>query len=246
MHISALHTPIVEANDDLFALLDAAFPVLPERSVVVVTSKIISLCEGRVVPIGTVSKEALVAQEADKYISMGNSKYGVMLTVIRNQMFANAGIDESNSNGNYVLWPEDPQRSANEIWQHLRKKTGVKELGVIVSDSRVAPLYWGTLGAGIAHCGFRALNSKISVPDLFGRELKFTQVSVLQGVAAAAVLEMGESNEQTPLALVTEIKEITFQDREPTVEELDALKIEIEDDLYAPILTKAEWQTGKK
>jgi putative folate metabolism gamma-glutamate ligase len=244
MHVIAIRTPIVEPNTDLFAILDEAFPTLEERSVVVISSKIVALAEGRVVSLDSVDKHELIEREAQFYIHEASSKYGVTMAMVHNMLFASAGIDESNADGYYVLWPENLQESVNRIWEYLRKKHGLKELGVILADSRTTPMIWGVIGAGIAHCGFQALNSMIGRPDIFGRPMKMTKVSVVQGVAAAAVLEMGETDEQTPLAVVTGVREIHFQDRVPTQEELDDLKLTLEDDLYAPILTKADWKRG--
>lgn len=211
---------------------------------VVISSKIVALAEGRVARMDSIDKQELIEQEAQYYIHEASSKYGVTMAVVHNMLFASAGIDESNADGYYVLWPEDLQGSVNKIWQYLREKHRVKELGVILADSRTTPMIWGVIGAGIAHCGFEALNSMIGRPDIFGRPMKMTKVSVVQGIAAAAVLEMGETNEQTPIAVVTDVREIHFQDRVPTQAELDDLKLTLEDDLYAPILTKADWKKG--
>ena len=113
-----------------------------------------------------------------------------------------------------------------------------------MSDSKSFPLNWGVVGHGIAHCGFKTLKSYIGKPDLFGRLMKMEQVNMAQGIAVAAVLEMGEGAEQTPIAVVTDIKDIIFQSRPPTTKELNSLKINLEDDAYAPILLKADWREG--
>jgi F420-0:gamma-glutamyl ligase len=69
---------------------------------------------------------------------------------------------------------------------------------------------------------------------------------VRDALAAAAVLVMGEGSEQTPLALIKDLPFIAFQDRDPSPEELAAAAIALEDDLYAPLLTRAPWQRGGK
>lgn len=244
MIIHAFKTPIIHPGDDLFAAIAAAIPTLRERSVLAVTSKIVALAEKRVVPLDVINKHDLVRQEADRYIDPHSSKYELMLTIKNNTLAVNAGIDESNVDGQYVLWPADVQESTNAIWRWAREHYGVQELGVVQTDSKTFPLRWGIIGTTIAHCGFSALNKKIGTPDLFGREMKMTQVNVAEAIGVAAVFEMGEANEQTPLAVVTGIKDITFQDREPTREELDFLNIEPEDDAYAPVLMAAAWKKG--
>ena len=71
------------------------------------------------------------------------------------------------------------------------------------------------------------------------------QVNVAEAIAAGAALEMGEVAEQTPMCLVENIKQIQFQDRIPTEQELADLQIEIEDDAYGPFLTSVEWVKKK-
>lgn len=252
MKITAYQTHLVSNKDSLFDVITQSISELPEKSVVVVASKIVATCEGQFVakqPNLTpeerkAEKHALVRQEADLYTDPHSSKYDLMMTIKGNWMFVNAGIDESNANDQYLLWPSDPQKSANEIWQFLREHYGVKEVGVTISDSTSIPLNWGVIGHGIAHCGFKALKSYIGSPDLYGRPMKMEQVNVMQAVTAAAVLEMGEGAERTPLAVVEDIADIVFQDSVPSKEELADLHIEIEDDAFAPILTKAEWKKG--
>lgn len=247
MRITAITTPLVRAGDDLHQIIAGSLKELPERSVLVVASKIVSTCENRFVPRLSeekAEKHELVKKEAELYTEPHSSKYNLMLTVKRNWMFVNAGIDESNADGQYILWPEDPQRSLNDLWQFLRLHYGVKEVGVTMSDSASIPLNWGVTGHAIAYCGFNPLRSYIGQPDLFGRPMQMEQVSVMQAVTAAAALEMGEGNERTPLGLVEEIKEIEFVDHVPTVAELESQKISLEDDVFAPILTKADWKKG--
>jgi F420-0:gamma-glutamyl ligase len=84
---------------------------------------------------------------------------------------------------------------------------------------------------------YEMLNEKIDLME---------QVNIMQSVTAAAVLEMGEGNESTPLGVVRDVKDVEFLDHEPTATELAQLKIALEDDAYAPILTKAEWKKGGK
>jgi dihydrofolate synthase / folylpolyglutamate synthase len=249
MKVTAYKTPLIKAKDDLFQVIADAIPFLPEKSVVVVASKIVSTCENRFVKKITGDREEkhqLVRQEAELYTDPHSSKYDLMLTVHRNWMFVNAGIDESNADNQYILWPKDPQQSVNEIWHFLREHYNVKEVGVTMSDSTSIPLNWGVMGHAIAHCGFEQLKSYIGKPDLFGRNMKMEQVNMAQGVTVAAVLEMGEGNESTPLAVVRDITDIVFQDHPPTDDELAALRVELEDDVFAPILTKAEWKKGEQ
>jgi dihydrofolate synthase / folylpolyglutamate synthase len=247
MKVTAFKTPLVKANDDLFQIIASSVPAIPERSILVIASKIVSTCENRFVAKtenDRLQKHELAKSEAEFYTDPHSSKYDLMLTIKRNWIFANAGIDESNADDRFILWPSDPQKSVNEIWAFLKAHYGIKEVGVTMSDSASMPLNWGVTGHAIAYCGFNPLRSYIGKPDLFGRLMKMEQVNVKESVTVAASLEMGEGAEGTPLGLVEDITEMEFQDRVPTEEELVTQKISIEDDVFAPILIKAEWKKG--
>src|SRR6266446_1310280 len=123
MQITPFKTHKITVGTDLFAILDKYLPPLEENSIVAITSKIISLCQKDVVKIGTIDKDDLIKQVADFYIRSESEKYGrIMLTMKNNILSFAAGIDESNSNGNYVLWPHDIQDTTNKIWNYLREK----------------------------------------------------------------------------------------------------------------------------
>ena len=248
MNVTAIKTQLVKPGEDLQQFLAKNISALPEKSFVVITSKIISFAQKRLVPVGVENHEQkhdLVRQEADLYLEPSASKYDLMLTIKDSILAVNAGIDQSNADGNYVLWPEKLQETTNEIWQFLRQRFKVKELGVIVTDSKTMPLRWGVTGTAIASCGFEVLINRIGHPDLFGKKLEMTQINVAEAVGIAAAFEMGESDERQPLAVVTDVSQpVVFQDRPPAPEELRNLFIDLVDDVYAPVLTNAKWQKG--
>jgi F420-0:gamma-glutamyl ligase len=90
------------------------------------------------------------------------------------------------------------------------------------------------------------LKNYVDKPDIFNRPLHSTRASILDGLATSAVLLMGEGNEQTPLAVITDLPFVTFQDHAPTSEELQAMQISREDDLYGPLLNSVKWEKGGK
>ncbi len=226
-------------------LLLRSLPQLKDGDVLAVTSKIVSLCEGRTVPLTSTDKEALIVQESQLYTDpLG--QYGFHFTVTNNTLIAAAGIDESNGGDNFVLWPADAQESAEEVWRLLREHFGIQNLGVVITDSTCKPLRRGVVGIALTHCGFAALNDYIGKPDLFGRPFKVSQMSVAEGLAAAAVLAMGEGSEQTPLCLLRDVPFVDFQDRPPTVAELETIYMPIEEDIFAPLIQAVEWHKGQK
>lgn len=246
MIIRAIKThKIISGKQSIIQVIDAAISGLNERSIVAITSKIVALCEGSVVPVGSISKTTLINKEADYYLPTTESQYGITLTIKNNILIPSAGIDESNSKDGYVLWPKDAQKPANGLRLHLANRFKLKDIGVIITDSKTTPLRWGTTGVAIAHSGFKALNDYIGKPDIFGKPMRVTKANIMDGLAAAAVLVMGEGSEQTPLAVIEDIDFIQFTGNDPTEDELADLKISIEDDLYAPILKKVDWLHGK-
>lgn len=247
MNIRSIKTEKIIPNRlSLIKILDKYLENLPEKSILVITSKIVAICEGRVVKIGKIEKDDLIKQEAEFYLPREISKYNFFLSIKNNILLPSAGIDESNGNGYYILWPQNPQNTANKIREYLKKRFKLKNIGVLITDSKTTPLRWGTTGVGVAHSGFAALNNYIGKPDIFGHNLQVTKANVMDALSAAAVLVMGEGKEQTPLAVVEDLSFVHFQDRIPTKRELNDLKISIEDDLYAPILTKVDWLKGNK
>jgi len=248
MNIKAYKTHKILPNENLFEILDKYLPTLSEKSIVAIASKIVGLCEGRAVKIDQTNsnqKDELVKQEAEYYIPR-EDKYKFMLTINHGALVGNAGIDESNANGTYALWPKDPQKSANEIREHLVKKYNLKEIGVILTDSKLTPLRYGVTGYAITHSGFKALNSYVDKPDIFGRLMKVEKANIPDALASASVAVMGEGDEQQPLAVITEVPFIQFQSGNPSQEELDELKIHLEDDIFSSLLSKVEWKKGRE
>lgn len=245
MIVTALKTDTITAGSiDLLSLLDTCVPELSEGSVVAITSKIVSLCENNVVPIGSVDKDELIARESDLYLPASLSKYGHRFTITNNTLIAVAGIDESNGNGVYILWPNDAQATANRVRAYLRQRFGLERVGVIITDSTSHPLRRGAAGIALAYSGFAALHDYVGQPDLFGKPFEVSQADIAGGLAAAAVVQMGEGSEQTPIAVLSDLAFVSFHDRDPTNEELADTNISLADDLFAPFIAGVDWQKG--
>lgn len=247
MKVTAIKTHKITTRDtDLYKILDKYLPRLRERSVVAISSKIVSICEGAVVPADKLTKDKLVEGEADYFLPKMLNKYGFHITIKNGTIIASAGIDESNGNGNYILWPRNGQKTANAVRSYLSQKYKVKDIGVIIVDSKTVPLRWGTVGTTLAFSGFSALNNYVGSKDLFNYRMRVTRSSIYEGLGAAAVLVMGEGDESTPIAVIDSLSSIKFRRRNPSKNELKSLSISIKDDVFAPILTKVKWRLGKK
>lgn len=125
-----------------------------------------------------------------------------LLTINAFGMIPNSGVDQSNSpKGAVILLPRKPEEFATKIVNRIKDDFGVS-VGVIIMDSTVNPLRQGTSGIALAVAGFEPVISDIGKTDLFGRLMVMTTRAIGDNIATAANIVMGESNEQTPFAIV--------------------------------------------
>ena len=186
------------------------------------------------------NKDELIKKEADFYLERKEAPGGCCMLTIKNNLLApTAGIDESNAKGYYILWPKRPYQAAKEIGQFLKKEFGLKEVGVVITDSRCTPGRVGTTGIALSYFGFEPLKDYRGQEDLFQRELKMTQSNLVDGIAAAAVVCMGEGCEQTPLALIENVSFIKFISQGPDQKEIEMKR---EKDMFYPLLRSVKWQ----
>jgi coenzyme F420-0:L-glutamate ligase len=234
MQIKTIKTKVFVEREDLFAFVTRYIKRVPERSVIVITSKIAALAEGRTVVLETEKeKDALIRAESEIAIKTEH----VWLTIKDGMVLANAGVDESNADGKIILLPKDSFKVAVDMRKKLMAHYGVQELGILITDSRLMPLRAGVVGVALGYAGFRGIRDYRGTPDIFGRKLKMTQTDIADGLATAAVLPMGEGRECQPLALITGAP-IEFTDKLNKKE----LLIPIEEDVYGPMFRKL----GKK
>ena len=260
MKIKAIKTAVLRPpKDDLLRAIGGAIRSLQEKSIVVVTSKVVSIGEGRCVPASRYvsidpararrEKDELTMREADLYLPREATPGAWCMHTIKNNIFIpSVGVDESNADGTYILWPRDPAASARRLWTWLRRRYHVRDLGVIITDSHTIPLRRGVLGISLAHYGFAPLRDYRGEQDLFGRELKMTQKNIPDGLAAAAVALMGEGDECTPLAIVTDVPWVRFGARlsgGTSRKPYSSFEIKTREDLYYPLLSAMKWKKGK-
>lgn len=225
--------PLVPPRDDLWDALGSALPPLREGDILAITSKVVAIHQGRCVPIAEVGdREELVAAEADAWLPRASSPYGVTLSIKGRTLVASAGIDASNANDHYVLWPLAPNEAAAEIGRRLRREHGVDKLGVILTDSHCTPMRRGTTGISIGFYGFEALHDYRGKPDIFGRPLAVTVANRVDALAAAAVGLMGEGSECIPAVVVRGWPGLVFNDTAGQ----EGFLIPPEHDLFAPLL----------
>jgi dihydrofolate synthase / folylpolyglutamate synthase len=230
MQISPIKTKIFKEGENLINFITNHIPRLKEKTILVITSKIVALSENRTAIIKNAkTKEELIRKESELAVS---TKF-CWLTIKDGMIMASAGIDESNANGKLILLPEDSFESAKRFRKIMRRKYKIKKLGIIITDSRTTPLRAGIMGAAIGYAGFKGLRDYRGKPDIFGRKLHISRTDVADSLAAAAVLTMGEANERQPLAIV-ENAPVEFYELVSKKE----LYIDPREDMYRPLLKK--------
>jgi len=232
--------PLVHARDDLAGIiLDAlarANLTFAARDILVVAQKIVSKSEGRLVRLDTIepSQRAMdiapvvekdprlveiILRETREVLRM---RAGIIIVEdVRGLVLANAGVDASNVNadggdGSVLLLPADPDASAANLRAALEARTGVN-VGIIINDSVGRAWRNGTVGTAIGLSGLPGLLDLRGTPDLFGRELRTTDLGLADEIAAAASLLMGQAGEGRPVVLV---RGVSYERREGNVREL--------------------------
>src|SRR3989338_6961769 len=130
---------------------DSLYPILNklkinDGDVLVITSKVLAIHQGRCVKITPeVNKNKLIKREADYYKFTRVKQQKFVLTIRNHVLGLSAGIDESNADGHYILLPKKVNQLLKEIWVYLRRKHGIKNLGVIATDSHSFPMRRGMI-----------------------------------------------------------------------------------------------------
>ena len=184
--------PEVSAHDDLAELLVAALQpdALEDGDVLVVTQKVVSKAEGRIVPLSR--KQEAIRAESKRVLrrtpggmSISETHHGFVC--------ANAGVDESNVDEDHVvLLPVDPDASARRIRSRLKHLVGI-DVGVIVSDTFGRAWRVGQTDVAIGVAGIEPFMDYRGSHDTQGRELRATRIAVADELAGAAELVMGKA-----------------------------------------------------
>jgi coenzyme F420-0:L-glutamate ligase/coenzyme F420-1:gamma-L-glutamate ligase len=197
----------IAPGTDLAAVIAAAAAegdgtTLADGDVVIVTQKIVSKAENRLVaidPDDPLSHKPLVEQESVRILRRRGEL--IISETVHGVVCANAGIDLSNvERGWAALLPVDSDRSARRIRDGLRHRCGV-EVGVIISDTFGRAWRRGVTDVAIGCAGVAGVVDLRGTPDALGREMQVTEVAVVDEIAAAAELVMGKST-GTPVAVV--------------------------------------------
>jgi coenzyme F420-0:L-glutamate ligase/coenzyme F420-1:gamma-L-glutamate ligase len=202
----------VRSGDDLAGLLAEALcttgpdgapvPWVVDGDVLVVTQKVVSKAEGRIVPFDADDPDAKRRLVESESVRVLRRRGDLVITETHHGFVcANAGIDLSNVEaGTAALLPVDPDRSSRRIRDSLAHHIGVR-LGVVVSDTFGRTWRNGVTDVAIGIAGIAGVVDLRGTPDATGRVLEATEVCIADEVAGAAELVMGKDR-SIPAAVV--------------------------------------------
>ncbi len=203
--------PEVDAGDEIAELVLQAAG-LEEGDVLVITQKIVSKAEGRLVPIDPDDPQARRRLVLSETVRALRQRDELIISETRHGFVcANAGVDLSNvSRGYAALLPVDPDRSARHIRDAVRARTGL-EVAVIISDTFGRAWRHGLTDVAIGCAGIAAVVDLRGTVDATGRELAATEVCIVDEIAAAAELAKGKST-GNPVVIVRGIDRRWFRE----------------------------------
>jgi len=214
--------PIIKEGDDLAKMICEAAErqgnPIQDGDIIVVTHVIVSRAEGNVVNLDSVvpsdfakafaqqfNKDPalieVILRESRGIVRMGEGK---LITETKHGLVcANSGVDQSNVPGerNVALLPKNPDRSAQEIRQKIRKLTG-KNMAIIISDTHGRPLRDGEINIAIGVAGINPIRDRRGEKDLFGYVLRVKRTAIADELSSAAELVIGQGNEGVPVAVI--------------------------------------------
>jgi coenzyme F420-0:L-glutamate ligase / coenzyme F420-1:gamma-L-glutamate ligase len=210
----------IRLYNDLSAMILAAIShsqiEIQNDDILVVTHKIVSKAEGRVIDLASIkpsTKAIRMAKEHDKdprimelilneSTQILRAKNGIIISETKHGFVcANAGVDQSNVEGDTaVLLPIAPDESASRLQDAVKKKVG-KEIAVVITDTFGRTFRNGQTNVAIGIAGINPIKSYIGTYDMYGRKLRVTEIAVADEIASAAELVMGKA-EGTPVAIV--------------------------------------------
>jgi len=233
--------------DDIYPELLKVADKMPDYSVLAVTSKVISIAEGRCLPLSEFEdKDDLIALESDFFLPRELSPYrSLMLTLKNGRLIGSAGIDQSNADGHYILLPADPYASAELILTKLQQHRPSITFGVIITDSVSTPLRRGAIGSAVAWAGFDPVKSYGGQGDLFGRPFSWGRVNMADSLAAAAVISMGEGVEATPFVVLSDLSTGVFSDQPyDSSQSWASFEVPEAEDAYRCLYADLPWRRG--
>ncbi|MGB9778558.1 MAG: coenzyme F420-0:L-glutamate ligase [Candidatus Bathyarchaeia archaeon] len=241
--------PLVSEGDNIAELIVETAQKngleIADGDVIVIAQKIFSKTEKRIVKLKEVSpsmravKIAKVTGKSPRFVELvlretesilKASREALLVKDKRGLVCINAGIDKSNveGRGRFALLPENPDLSASKCRVEIKELTG-KNVAVIICDTYSRPFRRGQVNFAIGFAGIKPFKDYRGKEDLFGQILKVKNVAVVDEIAAAAELLMGQAKEARPIVIFKGLKDFVEFSENCSIREL---QISGEEDLF--------------
>ena len=249
MAIALEDFPLIKPGDDIAKIIVETIRKnglkLEDGDIIAIAQKIFSKAENRIIRLRDIvpSKKAeeiakitgkspkfaeLVLRETKKIMKASHEI--LLVEDKRGLICINAGIDKSNveGRGNFALLPENPDRSAQECRLEIKKLTG-KNVAVVICDTYSRPFRRGQVNFAIGVAGIKLFKDYRGKEDLFGQVLKVKNVAVIDEIAAATELLMGQAKEATPVVILKGLNDVVEFCEKRSINEL---RISSKEDLF--------------
>ena len=245
--------PLIKSGDDIAKIIVRIAQKnglkIEDGDIIAVVQKIFSKAEKRVIKLKDVvsSREAeeiaKITEKSPKFVELvlketkrviKSSREVLLVEDKRGLICINAGIDKSNveGRGNFALLPENPDKSAERCRMGIKKLTG-KDVAIVICDTYSRPFRRGQVNFAIGVAGINPFKDYRGKKDLFGQILKVKNVAVIDEIAAAAELLMGQAKEARPVVIFKGLNEVVEFCQKCSINEL---QISSEEDLFTSSL----------
>jgi coenzyme F420-0:L-glutamate ligase/coenzyme F420-1:gamma-L-glutamate ligase len=234
--------PLVKAGDDLARIIvetaEKNGKPIGDGDVVAVSQKVVSKAEGRlkrlrdVVPSLRAKEVAAVTGKDMRFVELVLDETAKIVKAVlgflvvedkRGWVCLNAGADKSNvslESDLYTLLPVDPDESARRLRREIMRLTG-KRAGVLICDTYSRPFRRGQMEFAIGVAGVKVFKDYRGEKDLFGYVLQVKNVAMVDELACAAELLMGQGSEAVPVAIIRGLKRVELcEEDESSIKEL--------------------------
>lgn len=229
-------------KDDLYAKIQASPLTLEEHDVVAISSKVVAIGQGRCVSKEGIDTNELIQKEADLFLDKKLVPGQFVTHTLKNgTLIPNAGIDPLGEY--YVLWPESPKETAEELLSWFKREYNVTNLYLVLTDSRSVFLRRGVVGMAVSFAGFEPVYDNRERSDLLGEKSSGSQTNIPDALAASAVFVMGEANEGTPIVRIRNAPYVR-ESQTGKRQGFNTYEFSMEEDIFAPFMKDLPWQKG--
>lgn len=214
-------------QDDLYAVLDHYLPPVKNGDIILITSKVVSIHQGRCFKKDEVDKEELMLSESDAYTYTVSLKKKRLVAIKHYAISLSAGIDPFYEY--YITLPHEPNAEAARVAAYIKTKYKLIQLGVIITDSHSMPLRRGVICYAV---GFAGISPLLDRGQRNYAKWTSNVVDVLAGYGGLYLGESAQSSQLTPIVIMRGVDMVDFTDTDLS----HSFFVDEENDLYSPLL----------